>query len=533
MDMGSHRRLGSVLATLTVVAGALVAARTPPAGSDPTLQEELSAVLQRTGWRGATWGILAVSLERGDTLFALNTDLPLIPASNMKLLTAAAALHVLGPEYRYRTFVLADGPVVDGVLQGDLVLYGTGDPALSWRFSGSRTAVVEALADTAVARLGLTGITGSVVGDGTFFDGPEVHPDWEPADLDDWFAAPASALSFNENVITLRVMPGADAETPARYETIPGGAQVAVVNRATTVAGRTQRMFAGRSGGTGPIVIQGELGTAGPERWRLISVDDPATFAAGALRRALEERGVRVAGGSHALGNDAASALTGRNRWAPLDAEAAPPRIVAEHRSPPMAELVEVMNKHSHNLYAELLLKTLGRAVEGEGSYEAGSRVLRDFLVETVGADPDEVEIHDGSGLSRGNRVSADVLVRTLAYMRGADTWDALFESLPRAGADEMGRMTRGAAAENLRAKTGTLTGVSALSGELRTLEGETVLFAILQNDVPSRRAAKRVEDALSERIASLRRAREGAGVELRPAARSDARPGAAGTSGQ
>ncbi len=492
--------------------GAVGAATDP----DPALQSELTALLERTGWRGATWGILAVSLEAGDTLFALNADMPLVPASNMKLLTAAAALHHLGPDFRYRTFLLARGPVIDGVLEGDLILYGTGDPALSWRFSESRTALLEAMADSVVAKLGIRSVRGEVIGDGTFFGGPGIHPDWDKADLDDWYAAPASALSFNENVVTLRVVGGKDAGQPPTVHTIPTAAQVPIRNRSVTVAGRSRRMHAGRVDGTGPIVVQGEIGTRGPDRWRLVSVAEPEAFAAGALRRALQERGVTVSGGSRGLTDPGASYVSGQREWT-LAQDSTQVRIVSEHRSPPLTELVNVMNKTSHNLYAELLLKTLGRTVDGDGSFEGGGRVMERFLVDVVGANPDEVAVVDGSGLARSNRISADVFVRTLRFIRTSPFREELLGSLPQSGAEELGRMTRGAAAENLRAKTGTLTGVSALSGELRTLEGETVFFSILQNDVPSRRAAKRVEDALSERIASLRRAREGGAVQLRP----------------
>ena len=489
----------------------------PTTGPDPALQDELTSVLERTGWRGATWGILAVSLEGGDTLFALNADMPLIPASNMKLLTAAASLHYLGPEFRYRTFLLARGPIENGVLEGDLILYGTGDPALSWRFAESRTAILEAMADTAVSQLGIRTIRGSVLGDGSFFEGPAVHPDWDVADLDDWYAAPASALSFNENVVTLRVVGAKEVGQSPIIHTIPSEAQVPIANRSTTVSGRSKRMHAGRSGGRGPILVQGEIGTRGPDRWRLVSVAEPEPFAAGALAKALRERGVQVLGGSQGITDPTESPLTGRREWSLAQDSVPALRIVSEHRSPPLRELLTVMNKTSHNLYAELLLKTLGRTVDGDGSFEGGARVMERFLVEVVGANPDEVSVADGSGLARSNRVSADVFVKTLAYIRTSPYWGDLLGSLPQSGVEELGRMTRGAAAENLRAKTGTLTGVSALSGELRTLEGETVFFSIIQNDVPSRRAAKRVEDALSERIASLRRARQGGAVELRP----------------
>ena len=482
---------------------------------DPEVQEDVENILRRTGWRSSTWGVLAVSLDYGDTLVAVNSDEALIPASNVKLLTTMAALYFLGPDYRYTTYLLATDSVTDGVLASDLTLYGTGDPALSWRFADSRTAVIEGLADSLVAA-GVKRLDGDIVGDASYFESPSQHPTWDPRDLDDWFAAPASALSFNENVVTLRVVATETGFAPTIH-TVPPAAEVAIVNRAQTVAGRPQRqILMSRADGEGPIVISGEIARGGRDRWDLLSVADPALFAAGALRNALRERGVVITGDVRAVTDPTDSPLTGRTMWP--DSSGAAPRAVAVHRSPPLTELLGVTNKTSHNLYAELILRTLGRTVFGDGSFAGGARAVERFLHEAASVDTSNVVLVDGSGLSRENKVSASSFVQALDYMAKSDLWDPLWTSLPEAGGREMRRMNRSPAEDNLRAKTGTLTSVSALSGLLRTVEGERILFSIIQNGVPSRGSAKYVEDRLSVRLATFRRTNQDGTVDIRRA---------------
>ena len=157
------------------------------------LRTSVDAIIGSYGWSGATWGVLAISLDADDTLLAVNPTEPLVPASNVKLITTAAALHYLGPEYRFLTFVIAAGSIVDGVLKGDLILYGTGDPTLSDRFHSSKTEVFELLTDQLVDN-GIRRIEGGVVGDGTMFSGPSRPASWSRYDPNDAYVAPISAL---------------------------------------------------------------------------------------------------------------------------------------------------------------------------------------------------------------------------------------------------------------------------------------------------------------------------------------------------
>jgi D-alanyl-D-alanine carboxypeptidase/D-alanyl-D-alanine-endopeptidase (penicillin-binding protein 4) len=184
--------------------------------------------------------------------------------------------------------------------------------------------------------------------------------------------------------------------------------------------------------------------------------------------------------------------------------------VVARHRSRPLREYVALVNKESHNLTAEALLKTMGRVVEGEGSFAGGARVLERFLHDELGVTPQTAVVVDGSGLAASNRLTPGVLVALLGHMAGGDLWDPYWESLPEAGnRRELSRMYRTAAAGNLRAKTGTVTGVSALSGVVRSTTGERIAFSIIGNHVPSTWSAKRIEDRLGVRLASFDRPRD------------------------
>lgn len=428
-----------VVATLASAPGAHAQFGNETSPAVERLEQDLLRLVRSTGWGTSGYGVIVVSLDRGDTLFSLNPDRPLAPASNLKLFSTAAALHYLGPEFRYTTYAVTSGTVREGVLDGDLVLFGTGDPAISTRLLlGGAQAALDRLADTLRAR-GIREIRGAVVGDGSFFDDQWRGRGWNPADFDEWYAVPVDALQAEENM------------------------------------------------------------TGSPRR----PVADPARSAATLLRSALLRRGVRVTGGVRTVQQPGTTTAAFHRTGASLPA---PPVVVlAAHRSPTLAEVARVTNHVSHNLFADALLKTVGRVAQGEGSFEGGERAVRHLLEGNGGEAP--LRMHDGSGLSRLDRVSARVTVDLLARMARASVAEAFRASLPEAG-DPRGlrRMAGTAAAGNLRAKTGTIRGVSALSGYVRAADGERLAFSIIANGVPSTPQAKRIEDAIGVRLARFAR---------------------------
>lgn len=457
---------------------------------------------------GAQAAVLVVSLDRGDTLFALNPDVPLAPASNMKLYSTAAALYYLGPDFRYSTYVLGTGEVRDGVLEGDLVLYGTGDPSMSARMLGNSLAPLRALADTLLAR-GVREVRGDLIGDGSYFDDERLGRGWNPDNFGAWYSAPVGALSLAENVASVRVLPGSAPGTPARITTAPPTQGLAIVNRVTTVAGgATLIRFEYAPEG---LVVSGRIARGHPGVARSLPIADPANYAAAAFRSVLEERGIRVHGGVRVVHDPQHSPVTLFRGPAQAVASDAPhPRVLAIHLSPPLAELVAVTNQVSHNLFAEALLKTVGRVALGEGTFDAGARAVRYFLECEAALDSAALGIVDGSGLSPLNRVTARTTIRLLDVMTRSPHWEAFYASLPEAGQRRpqgLQRMHGTPAERNLRAKTGTIRHVSALSGYVRTASGERLAFSIIANRLPeSTWAAKRIEDQIGARLAAFER---------------------------
>lgn len=489
-------------------AGSPTSASLLPNDRVAALRTELEAML-RTGSRTEQWSLMVTSVDLGDTLVAVNADVSMAPASNMKLFTSAAALHLLGPDFRFPTYLLADGPVVDGVLEGNLVLYGTGDPTLGTRSpanpGGAFAAFLEAL-----EAAGIREVRGHVVGDASYFTGAPRRPSWNPTDLNDWFAAPVSALTFNENMVTLRVAPERSAGLPTRIFTIPEGADVPVRNQSRVTASGGPAVAIFRDDPDGPIQVVGTMRPREVEAWRTITVSDPPSYAASVLRVTLEAAGIPVQGSS-GMDTGVPRSVSDRLLVAPAFGTESELRTLAVHHSPPVSELIHPVNKRSHNLFAEVLLFAMGRVTGESPDFEGGARALHRFLVEEVGVDAEALRVEDGSGLSRLNRTTARDLVRILGHMETSPYVDEFHASLPEAGnRRELGRMNRSAAAGNLRAKTGTIHRTSALSGTVTGADGERLLFSILVNDVPSTWAAKRAEDRVGIHLAGFQRGETG-----------------------
>lgn len=506
MNAGQPARATSGLVATLVCAVALVGLPSPTSAQDvDLLRASLTEAFGTFGWGEAKWGALVVSLDTNDTILAMEPTAPMAPASNIKLLTTAAALHVLGPEYRFRTWLLADGPVEDGVLHGDLVLYGTGDPGISARFYGSRDEVFHRLVDQ-LEIAGIHAVTGDLVADASFLPGPLRDEAWDHRDLNEHFTAAVSALSYNENVVSFRIRPGV-VGAPPRVETVPPHSALEVENTARTVGSPARpRLAILRGHPMEPVRIEGRIVAGSSDVWRQMTVAVPADFAGASLRATLEERGVAVGGETRTVLHPHASAV-GRISAPAMGRSGA--RIVATHVSRPLTDYLEVINKQSHNLFAELVFRSMGRAVEGIGTRAASARTVKRTL-HLIGVDTADLVQVDGSGLAAGNRVSAAAFVQTIQGMSNGALWPAYWASLPRAGTRrELGRMYQTAAADNLRAKTGTIEGVSALSGMVRSADGERLAFSLLVNGSRSQNRAKWVENQIGVRLAEFRRSND------------------------
>ncbi len=502
-------RRASPLASAVLAALAALAA---PGGAraqvraEGPLADAIAPLFQGRTWRHATWGALVVSLTRGDTLLSYRADRRFVPASNAKLFTTAAALHYLGPDFRFVTVLFADGTVRDGTLYGDLVLYGTGDPTF-----GLDTAALAPFADS-VVRAGITRVTGDLVGDASFLGAELAGPGWSPDNLEQDFGAPPSALGAAENRIAIVVEPGESQGDPATVSVDPPNDYLTVRSTVVTGRPRARTRIEVRHGARGRLVTLS--GVISPRRldWSTYAVvREPAIFAAGLLRSLLTARGVTVAGTTRSTTEEAPG--SGRARrllaWARggANGDGEPPSgAVAVRRSRSLGDLVSMINHRSHNLSAELVFRSIGRSVGGAGTFANGARAVARFLRDEVGIAPTGFTVTDGSGLSLLDEASPRSLVQLLAYERHAPEGDVFWRSLPVAGDGLAGRMEDTPAEGRLRAKTGTLKNASALAGYVSAANGEELAFSIMVNDAWRITRAREVQDRIGAKLAEFTR---------------------------
>lgn len=453
-----------------------------PVGA-PQLSLELGSILDRSV-RSGRWGVLVVSLSRGDTLFNRNADSALLPASTMKVFTSAIALDVLGPYHQFETDVLREGDVVDSVLKGDLVLRGAGDPSLA-RTSGQDPLRVLA---QQVVQSGIKRIEGQIVGDGSAFDGRLIPDGWLTRYLHASYAARVSALSYNEGIVQVNVRRvGGKAEVSL----VPPISGLPITNAVTIRRdSRGASITVRQDPKSGAFRIGGYIGASSPPRGYTYVIETPELFAAAAFRAALIAEGVHVVGA--------------------VDARKAQPDAarVAGIPSRPLADLISAMNSTSNNHYAELLFRNAARANGTVGSADTGNAMLRSFLADKVGTpDPQNVFAADGSGLSTLDRVTPRSLVSVLDYSARAP-WSSVFTaSLPVAGQTEtlQTRMRGAPASGNLRAKTGTTSEVTSLGGYVTAANGEQLAFAFIYNGNDRARAREAI-DAMGSTLAAFTR---------------------------
>jgi serine-type D-Ala-D-Ala carboxypeptidase/endopeptidase (penicillin-binding protein 4) len=434
--------------------------------------------------RNAFWGIQVMDLASGKVLYSRNADRLFVPASNAKLFTLALALARLGPDYRFETRVLADAaPGAEGRLRGALRLAGGGDPNLSARpipyrpnsKSGDPLGPMEQLADQVVAH-GVKRVDGGIVGDDTWYVWEPYPEGWAVDDTQYDYGAPVSALSFNDNELTVTVRPGLRAGDIAQLTLEPALESFVIDNRVrTTAPGIPRQIHSEHIPGSRQVRFWGTIPVRDGGDEVSLAVADPADYAARALRRALEERGVLVEGGIQVRHRFAGEPPLDNTR---LDVE------LARRESAPLLEDLRVTAKVSQNLHAELALRAVARARRSEGSREAGLQEMQTFLSE-IGIAPNSDHFADGSGLSRLDLVTPASVVRLLRFMYDSPQRQDWIGLMPVGGQDGtlQSRLGGVPAADRIHAKTGTLTHVSALSGYAQRRNGSWVAFSILVNN--------------------------------------------------
>jgi D-alanyl-D-alanine carboxypeptidase/D-alanyl-D-alanine-endopeptidase (penicillin-binding protein 4) len=458
------------------------------------LAKQVEAILARPDVARGFWGVEIEELETGSVVYSRDADRLFVPASNAKLFTTAATLALIGPNYRFRTTVeSATGPDKYGRLSGDLVLVGRGDPNLSGRtlpFSLKTeralppTYVLDQLVDQLIAR-GVKVIDGDLIADDSFFVYERYGEGWSVGDLLWQTGAPVSALAVNDNVVYVNISPGERPGERAFINVAPFAEYYHIDNRVLTSppGTGTHRLGVQRELGSNQIEIWGTIPQDDPGVSEALAIQEPAEFCARLFSELLAKRGVVL------YGRTRARHLVVESFGAPVAAAVTPspisqPLVLAEHLSQPLGLDVAVTNKVSQNLHAEMMLRLLGREKGTIPSVAGGLAVLRGFLTQ-AGVGPDEYALYDGSGLSRQNLVSPRATVKLLRYA-AQQNWGAQYiDSLPLAGVDGTlsARFTELPAAAILRAKTGSLDHVKALSGYLTTATGHRLVFSIYCNN--------------------------------------------------
>ncbi len=478
------RRIGLIL---TLLLAPEVWGRTPQ--FTPAVNAQVAAARRVA----SALGVHVLDLSSGEQVYSFHPGVRRILASNTKLVTSAAALDRLGPGFFLETEVLVRGRVAGGVLEGDLAVVGGGDPSLSGRdYLGDVYGPFREWA-AALRQLGVRRLAGDLVLVHGLFDAEHVHPDWPRDQLTRWYEAPVAALAFNDSCVRVRVRPGPRPGAPAAVEVEPALELFELASSAlTTGARRHQGLAVGREetpAEAWTLTVGGRIHRSAEPYGQWVAVADPVAYFGAALRAALAEEGIEVAG-----------------RLVPVaalpPAAGGPWRRVATHRTG-LLTVLEVVNKRSQNLYAESVLKLLGARLCGEGSWAAGRRVAEEFLTE-AGLAPGAYRLADGSGMSRGNRFTPEQVTRLLRHMFEHRWGEEYLRTLPYSGERFLRwskRLAQPPYRGNVLAKTGYLAGVSTLSGYAKARSGALYAFSILMNGIRTDSEARAAQDRIVKAV--------------------------------
>jgi D-alanyl-D-alanine carboxypeptidase/D-alanyl-D-alanine-endopeptidase (penicillin-binding protein 4) len=437
------------------------------------LRKRLDRIIDSLEFQDAIWGIKIVSLDRNEIWYERNSRKLLIPASNMKIVTGAAALMQLGADFRFETTLVKDGPIVNGRLQGNLFVVGSGDPTISSRMqNGGALGVFREWADELRAQ-GIRRIDGGIIGVDAYFDDQRVGHGWPANASNSPYAAEVSALQFNDNVIAVHVRPGRKGRL-ASVRLDPSTRYLRVQNHVITRTGHANRFVAYRPANSNTIILRGRIGTRDRGDVRYLTVHEPAGYFAAVFRETLEKKGIRSRDSRRATREEAYAIKNNPNAYP----------VLLRHSSPALPVILTEMMKVSQNLFADSLAKTISASDGDEGSFEDAQKAIRQTLL-SLGIHPHDLVLQDGSGLSSYNFVTPNLLTQILLRMHQGNLFQHFYASFPIAGVDGTlkNRMIGTSAHGNVRGKTGYIGSVRSLSGYVTTKDGEHLAFAMIVNN--------------------------------------------------
>jgi len=469
-----------------------------PQYSYATIQEfwnQMDDIFNDPNFSSASWGVSIQSLQTGEYFYKRNENKLFVPASNLKLFTTAGALEILGPDYTFSTNIYLNGKVDGSILEGDLVVEGRGDPTISGRFYfNDLLKVFNNWADSLLA-FGIDEIDGNLIGDDNQFEDKGLGEGWAWDNESYWFSAQSGALSFNDNCVDIVVAVNKKNNLPA-ISMAPDSKYIVPINKVIVVPDDSVTMIdVYRERGTNIVSVFGKIRASDTVK-TFVSVNNPTQYFMVVLKEVLENRGIKVTGFPQDIDDVTKSLNYGSMQK------------LFTHYSPELKEIIKAINKNSQNFFAEQLLKTIGLETRNYGSVEYGLFALDQFF-EDIGINPEDMNMVDGSGLSRLNLVTPKQIVDLLNYIYQSENFISFFNSLPIAGVDgTLGdRMKNSRVSGKVRAKTGYLESVRSLSGYAYTGDNEPVSFSIIVNNfnVPVK-LAENTQDLVCLRIANFKR---------------------------
>ncbi|MCF6159527.1 MAG: D-alanyl-D-alanine carboxypeptidase/D-alanyl-D-alanine-endopeptidase [wastewater metagenome] len=451
------------------------------------LKKRIDPIIKNISLKDVSFGIQIVSVKENIPLFSYCSDDVFRVASNMKLLTTAAALEYLGPDFEYTTYVETQGTITgQGTLMGDIVIRGSGDPNLSGRFFDDNILAVPEFWGNAVKNRGIYKITGDVIADDSIFDRVYVSPHWPENQLSNWYCAQTCGLSFNDNCVDITLTPEKKPGKPVLLFIEPNTSYFTIFNNCICTSNKKEHKYSVyRRPETNQIFISGKFWVGAPSVKQWVSIHNPALYLATVFKEVLERYGITVCGDVRLT--DKTDILNTRLE-----------RIAQTIST--MGQTISVTNKRSQNFYAEQILKTLGAQIHGNGSSESGIDVMRNFM-NKLGFHPDEYQIEDGSGLSRGNKLSPEMITALLTYMAHHRHGKVFYDSLPVSGVDGSlkRRMSSPPYKNKVHAKTGYIAKTSSLSGYIDTANGDILAFSILMNNFKSLHDMRKIQDTICQ----------------------------------
>ena len=436
-------------------------------------QEQIKELLGDPEIACAHIGVHIENVRTQDVIYSQNPHKLFLPASNLKLLTTACALSLLGPDYQYETKLYTDGKVSNGILQGNLFILGSGDPTMN-DYKDNPTQVFHSWANT-LKKMGIQKIQGQVIGDVTILGNAEIGYGWEKDDLIYYYGARTSTLSFNDNCVEVSISPALELGKPTIITQKPIAQYLKINHHVTTSAKDTSRSLAyNRDYTFDGLKITGQMPLGTQPRTFTTAVSDPANFFLAALAQVFQQQGIEC--NQYIV----SQSIDYTNK-----------EHLFTHKSAPLSDIIKVVNKQSNNLYAETIWKTMG--LEIGGSRDNAVEVQKKFL-QKLGIAPEDIFIVDGSGLSRHNMISPHQIIQVLKHMHHSPHTQVFLDSLAIGGKDGTlkNRWQKNDAAGSIFAKSGTLTRIIALSGYVYSKAGGKYAFSIMVNNFKTKNAVIR-----------------------------------------